>query len=139
MRTTRVAAAALLFAASACVAVPVRPDASPRPVTAATVDRAAVRSQLGKAASLTVAAADCASALRVPVTDVTAAVQAPDAESRCVTCYRPAPGGAEQGAALAGVAMPLLPGTTVRLIVGDVTCIYLFDGDNYRPASVVVR
>jgi hypothetical protein len=108
----------------------VAPAATVRP----TPDAAQIMAQLGRAASLQGAAEQCAAAIGAPAPVARVRVE-PPADDGCAPCNKLPLGYVDRGVAVGDVALPLAAGSWVWLTVEDLLCLYLYDGQEFRPSS----
>lgn len=99
-----------------------------------TPDSAQILQLLQPAATLHEAAGQCAAALGAAVETTLVRIETPK-EQECLPCNK-LPIGSERGAPLAEIVLPLERGSWVWLTVGDLLCIYLYDGQAFKPSSV---
>lgn len=132
--------ALLLLAMAACappaIPIPAAQEVSPEPTP--TPDTAAILAQLAPAATLEEAAEQCARALGVTADAVRARTEGPVTAGTCIPCAQLPAGFTEEGVPVSEIALPLAAGSSVWLTVRDVTCLYLYDGKEFKPLSVQV-
>ena len=104
-----------------------------------TVDTRQTLAKLSQVRTLPEAARDCAQALGGTPDAVRVRVQEPVREIQCLPCGVPPLGQVDTGRPVAEVALPLVDGSSVWLTMGDVICAYYYDGQAFKPASVLLR
>lgn len=138
-------AAVLLLALTACggpanggVEVPpVTPASTPTAVATArpTLDSAALLVQLQRTAALDEAVGHCAALIGAAADQARIRIET-SKEQDCVPCNRLPIGSLSRGAPIDEIALPPEAGSLVWVTIGDLLCIYLFDGQEYRPSAV---
>lgn len=137
--------AALLMGLAACGGPAVGGVGSPPATSAATStavatarptpDGAALLAQLKRTAVLDEAIGQCAAALGGAADQALIRIETPK-ELDCVPCNRLPIGSLSRGAPIGEIALPPEAGSWVWVTVGDLLCVYLFDGQEYKPSSV---
>lgn len=117
------------------------PGTAPAPPVGATVtgrptaDPAAILAQLRRTATLAEAAGQCAAMLGVSPDQALIRIETPK-EQDCVPCNRLPIGSLSRGVPVGEISLPLEPRSWVWVTVGDLLCVYLFDGQEFKPSSV---
>ncbi len=139
-RFIKLAIALLLLAVAACappaVSVPAAREVSPE--LTPTPDTTAILAQLAPVATLEEAAEQCAGALGVTADAVRARTEGPVTAGTCVPCAQLPAGFTEEGVPISEITLPLAAGSSVWLTAREVTCLYLYDGEEFKPLSVQV-
>ena len=111
------------------------PLASPTAASIPTADRSRALAQLSPVRTLQEAAQECATALGGKTDLVRVKVYEPPKPGQCETCMAPATG--QKGEPLDAVALPLVQGSSVWFTSGDATCAYDFDGQEFKPSTIL--
>lgn len=137
---------ALLIAIGACSAprmvapptvVATAPPATPIVIATAkpTRDAAQIMTRLRRTASLQGAVEQCAAAIGAPAGVARVRIEAPAGDG-CTPCNKLPIGYIDKGVPVSEVAQPLADGAWVWLTVDDMLCIFLYDGQEFKPSSV---
>ncbi len=125
---------ALLALSGGCT--PLLTPPSPATATARpTPDTAQIWSSLQPTASLQEAAEQCAAAIGVSADAARIRIEV-DAGDQCIPCNRVPLEYMDRGQPLSEVKQPLPEAAWVWLTVEELLCIYLHDGETFKPTSV---
>ncbi|MCX7670064.1 MAG: hypothetical protein N2439_08325 [Anaerolineae bacterium] len=115
------------------------PDATPAAVIAPsatpTRDHARLLAGLRPTASLKDAAGQCAALIGRAGEAARVRIETPK-EQGCVPCNRLPIGSADRGIPAGEIALPLENYSWVWITVDDLLCVYLYEGQTFKPSSV---
>lgn len=106
------------------------------PAARPTPDVERIRTRLERTDSLQGVAEQCAAAINAPA-DLARVRIEPPAGDGCTPCNKLPLGYVDRGVPINEVAQPLADGSWIWLTVEDLLCIYLFDGNEFKPSSVM--
>jgi hypothetical protein len=100
-----------------------------------TRDAVQIMTRLRRTASLQGVAEQCAAAIGAPAGVARVRIEAPAGDG-CTPCNKLPIGYIDKGVPVSEVAQPLADGAWVWLTVDDMLCIFLYDGQEFKPSSV---
>ncbi len=113
------------------------PLPSPTAAPTSAVDPRQALAQLSPVGTLQEAARGCARALGGTPDAVRVKVDEPPKDGQCVPCSAPPLSYTDKGRPLAEAPLPLVKGSSVWLTIEDVICAYYFDGQEFKPSTIL--